>query len=130
MDPLWKRHGLPIRQQLGRRGEQLAVRFLTSLGYLIEQTNVRLPFGELDIVAREGDTLCFVEVRSTTSEAWGGPLASITTPKRRRIIRAARWYLTRCQAPSEVRFDVVSVLWQDHAEPVVELLRGAFDADG
>ena len=55
------------RQRLGQRGERLAKQFLISRGYVIEETNARFPVGEIDLVAREGETLCFVEVRSTAS---------------------------------------------------------------
>ena len=117
------------RAALGRSSEQLAVQLLTSAGYLIEQRNVRYPVGEIDIVAREGQTLCFVEVRSTSSLQWGGPLATIDARKRRRLIQAARWYLSRCRTlPPETRFDVVAISWDQGAKPVVELVRGAFDA--
>ena len=117
------------RASLGRRSEQVAVRWLTSAGYLIEQRNVRYPVGEIDIVAREGQTLCFIEVRSTSSLRWGGPLATIDASKRRRLIQAARWYLSRCQAlPPETRFDVVAITWDQEAAPAIELVRGAFDA--
>ena len=117
------------RTSLGRSSEQLAVQLLTSAGYLIEERNVRYPVGEIDIVAREGQTLCFVEVRSTSSLRWGGPLASITAHKRRRLIQAARWYLSRCRAlPPETRFDVVAISWDKVPQPTVELIRGAFDA--
>ena len=117
------------RAELGRRSEQLAVRLLRSHGYRIEQTNVRFPVGELDVVAREGHTLCFVEVRSATSQQWGGALESIGERKRCRLIRAARWYLSRLRTiPEEVRFDVVAVDWASGGEPRLELIRGAFDA--
>jgi putative endonuclease len=117
----------PARQRLGRRSEQLALRLLTSQRYVIEETNVRFPVGEIDIVAREGKTLCFVEVRSTTSSQWGGPLASIGDRKRHRIIQAARWYLSRHrQLPPEIRFDVVAIDWRESANPTTELVRGAF----
>ena len=117
------------RASLGRSSEQLAVQLLTSAGYLIEQQNVRYPVGEIDIVAREGQTLCFVEVRSTSSLQWGGPLATIDARKRRRLIQAARWYLSRCRIlPPETRFDVVAISWDQAATPAVELVRGAFDA--
>ena len=119
---------LPPRQALGRRSEELARRHLAALGYVVEKTNARFPVGEIDIVARDGQTLCFVEVRSASSEAWGGPLASITDRKRRRLIRAAQWYLARLRAlPEEIRFDVVAVTWTGGV-PAVELIRGAFDA--
>lgn len=120
-------HSETARQQLGRRGEQIAAAFLNSAGYRIERTNVRYPVGEIDIVAREGPVLCFVEVRSASSGRWGGPLASITGSKRRRLIRAARWYLAGKPFPPEVRFDVLGILW-DGPTPTIDLIRGAFDA--
>jgi len=108
----------------------LARRFLIAQGYTIQDTNVRFPVGELDLVARQGTALCFIEVRSTSSAAWGGGLASVDARKRRRIIQAARWYLSRRPLPPEIRFDVLAIEYRDGAEPTVELVRGAFDADG
>ena len=117
------------RQQRGRQSERLAVRLLQSEGYRIEATNVRFPVGEIDIIAWDGETLCFVEVRSTASTQWGGPLASIDGRKRQHLIRAARWYLAqRRTMPVETRFDVVAITWDDPLAPTMELVRGAFDA--
>ena len=91
---------------------------------------MRFPVGEIDIVAREGATLCFVEVRSTSSGRWGGPLASIVERKQRRIVQAARWYLKRRRVVQmDVRFDLVGIEWKNGA-PLVQLVRGAFDASG
>lgn len=119
-----------FRQKLGKRSEEIAADFLRAQGYTIEQTNVRFPVGEIDIIAKDGETLCFVEVRSASSPDWGGPLATVTSPKQRRLIRAARWYLQRLRAlPRYTRFDVVALTWNDAVEPSVELIRGAFDAD-
>lgn len=119
----------PLRQQRGRRAEELASQFLAARGYVIEDRNARFPVGEIDLVAREGETLCFVEVRSASSLDWGGAVASITDRKRRRLIRAARWYLQRLRAlPPFTRFDVVAVHW-DHDTPTLELVQGAFTAD-
>ena len=126
------------RHDLGRRSEQLAQRWLARQGYTIERTNVRFPVGELDIVAREGNALCFVEVRATSSSAWGGALATITDRKRRRLIRAARWYLAHLRQgfggqarehalPEEIRFDVVAIEWSE--PPKLELIRHAFSVD-
>ena len=119
-----------IRQELGQRGEQLALRLLASRGYIVEQRNVRFPVGEIDLIARDGHTLCFIEVRSVSSSSWGGALASITDRKRRHLIRAAQWYLSRFrELPPEIRFDVVAIEWGNGlAPPTVELVRGAFDA--
>ena len=125
--PLWNR--TVKTDEIGRRGEALAIRHLRAQGYAIERTNVRFPAGELDIVARDGQTLCFIEVRSRSSSDWGGPLASITAKKRRRTIRAARWYLSRYRVtPCEMRFDVVAIEWHEPQPPVLLLLRGAFEA--
>ncbi|MBI4597375.1 MAG: YraN family protein [Candidatus Omnitrophica bacterium] len=118
-----------FRQRLGRRGERIAAAHLRAQGYQIEETNIQFPVGEIDILAREGATLCFVEVRSASSEQWGGPLASVTSPKQRRLIRAAAWYLNRLpQWPPQCRFDVIAIGWRGAEEPSVELIRGAFDA--
>ena len=117
------------RQALGRSAEALAATHLRAQGYTIEAANARFPVGEIDLIAREGTTLCFVEVRSASSQEWGGALESITDRKRRRVVRAAAWYLARRRAaPEEVRFDVVTVQWTP-GRPVVELVRAAFFAD-
>lgn len=114
----------------GSRGEALAARLLVAKGYVLIDRNVRFPVGELDLVARDGQTLCLVEVRSASSSAWGGAAESITSTKRRRIIRAAQWYLQRQRTvPERIRFDVVAIQWNKGAAPSVELIQGAFSAD-
>ena len=119
------------RRALGERGERLAARFLVSQGYTIHETNVRFTVGEIDLIAWEKATLCFVEVRSASSTDWGGPLASVTDQKRHRLIRAARWYLNRLRTlPEEIRFDVVAIQWQAAQSPLIEVVKGAFDAEG
>ncbi len=116
------------RQRLGAEGERVAAQFLTSAGYRVVERNVRFPVGEVDVIAWDGQTLCFVEVRSTSSEEWGGPLASVTERKRRRLIRAAQWYLQGLrELPPYTRFDVVAVRWDGSRQPTVEHIRGAFD---
>ena len=127
--PNWSRPDPPHLRR-GRRAEALAARWLRAQGYVIEETNVRFPVGELDLVAREGETLCFVEVRSADAEALVDPLESVDARKQRRLIRAARWYLSRLHAlPPEIRFDVVAVEWQGLGDPAITLVRGAFTAD-
>ena len=118
------------RSERGKRAEALACAALRREGLQVEATNVRFPVGEIDIVAREGPALCFVEVRSKSSTTFGNPLESVTMAKRRRLLRAAQWYLKRHRAlPAEIRFDVVAIEWHDHAPPTLELVRGAFTAD-
>lgn len=88
---------------------------------------MRYPVGEIDLIAREGKVLCFVEVRSVSSQAYGGAAGSVTGAKQRRLIRAAQWYLAGAPPGGPVRFDVVTVDWvtgRAHAA----LIRNAFDA--
>ena len=114
------------RQQRGRRSETLAARFLTAHGYRIAERNVRCAGAEIDLVAWEQGTLCFVEVRSTSSSRWGGPLATVTARKQHHLLRAGRAYLARLRTPpTQVRFDVVGIEWEQ-TPPAVSLIRGAF----
>jgi putative endonuclease len=111
----------------GARGEDLAVEHLERNGYRILERNYRCRGGEIDIVAEEGIVLCFVEVRSCASAAFGGPLQTVRSRKQLRIIRAARHYLTirRC-ADREARFDVVGITYEPELQ--IELVRGAFES--
>ena len=118
------------RRAAGARGEAVAREALRARGYAIEAANVRVPGGELDLVAWDGPVLCFIEIRSTSSADWGGPLETVRDGKQRRIIRAAQWYLARLpELPEQIRFDVVAITW-DAAPPRLELIPGAFTADG
>ena len=106
----------------GRDAEARARRFLEGTGFEVVSANYRTAAGEIDLIAREGDVLCFVEVRSLKDSATYDPLDTITYEKRRRIERAAEVYLEALPGPRPaVRFDVVSVQGQR-----VELLRDAF----
>ena len=117
-----------LRLRLGQRGERLAARLLKSKGYRIAATNVRFPVGEIDVIAWEGEMLCFIEVRVASSDRWGGAAASIGVRKQQRMIRAAHWYLTRFGAtPPRTRFDVVAIDWQPRTLPVVQLIPGALE---
>ena len=119
------------RQRFGRESERLACEYLQSRGYVIEARNVRYPSGEIDVVATDGPALCFIEVRSTTSDAWGGPLSSVNARKCRQIISAARWFVaSRRPSASQIRFDVVGISGPAGHAPRIELIQGAFDATG
>ena len=98
------------RQGLGRRGEELALRRLESLGYVILGQNHRAKHGEIDIVARHGETLVFVEVRTKRGGSFGSPEESITPSKRTRLIASAQEYLSSTDlAESDWRIDLVAV---------------------
>jgi putative endonuclease len=116
------------RAAVGLAAENIALRFLQQQGLEILLRNYRRRFGELDIVARDGDILVIVEVRSRASEAFGGAAASVDGWKQRKIVRAAQFLLLerRELARLRARFDVVIVHDPGSAQPRVEWLRHAF----
>lgn len=100
------------RQNKGQAGEDTAVDFLTGNGMKILQRNFRCPPGEIDIIAKHGQTIVFVEVRTRHTKGFGTPEESITALKRSRLIRAAQWYLKQHKLyNTSARFDVVTIRW-------------------
>jgi len=93
----------------GRDGETRAAEFLRTQGFQILEQNYRWRGGEIDLIARDGDCLVFVEVKSRRSHQFGTPEDSITDAKQTQIIRTARHYLTRHPTNLDVRFDVVAL---------------------
>jgi len=108
----------------GSQAEERACRYLKGLGYEIVARNWRCRFGEIDIVAREGDTLVFVEVKARSAGGFGGPAGSVDPAKQRRLIAAARWFIGRTGAELPARFDVVTFLGES-----VRLYKDAFRVD-
>jgi putative endonuclease len=116
------------RQRLGKTGEDLACRELERRGYAIVARRYRRRGGELDIIARDGPTLVFVEVKTRQGRAFGEAADAITGFKRRRITQLARDYMMRQHVDNcPCRFDVVSIQF-DSGEPVIEIIQNAFDA--
>lgn len=117
-------------EQGGARGEERACRHLRGQGLTILERNYRCRVGEIDVVARDGDTLVFVEVKERGDDSHGDAVEAVTAPKRRRVIKAARlWAAAHGESESFIRFDVVAIDWRDD-EAVLRHERGAFDADG
>ena len=116
------------RVVLGKIGEDLACRELERRGYAIVARRYRRRCGELDIVARDGATMVFVEVKARDGRLFGGAAEAITALKRRRITAIALDYLVRHHlSDCPCRFDVVSI----HVEgdrPVIDVFQNAFDA--
>lgn len=111
---------------MNRRGvefEALAAAFLKNRGLQVLTQNYQCRLGEIDIVACEGATTVFVEVRRRTSAAFGGAAASITAKKRTRLLRAARHYLSRLRATPQCRFDALLI---EGEPPRIEWIRNAF----
>jgi putative endonuclease len=110
--------------------ERTAARALERAGYRILERNFRARAGEIDVVAEEGEVLCFVEVKGRRSVAFGAPAESVTAEKQRRLIRAARAWLAKSRGPERTcRFDVVSVSEVLGGEPEIEIIRDAFRLD-
>jgi putative endonuclease len=112
---------------LGRRGEDIAHRFLRRSGIVVVARNYRMNSGagEVDLIGWEGDTLVFVEVKSRQTEAYGAPDRAIGPKKEFSLIRAAREYARHAEVPwSRVRFDVVNVVFT--TPPAVTHFRNVF----
>lgn len=116
------------KDDLGRRGEELAARYLTGCGYRILDRNWRCGEGELDIIAARGDEIAVVEVKTRSGTAFGHPLEAITAAKSARLRRlAARWAEEVPHPHALVRIDAIAVLAPPHvpdAEVLIEHLRG------
>lgn len=111
----------------GLRAEQLAADLLAQQGLHILFRNYRCRYGEIDLIAREGETLCFVEVRFRRSVAFGAPIDTISAVKRRRIQKTAAYFLAYNWrgGPCACRFDVVTVEGMD--PPFTQWWRAAFE---
>ena len=109
----------------GSQAEAHAARYLEAQGLQIVQRNYSCRYGEIDLIARDGVTLVFVEVRARSSNAFGGAAASITASKREKLTRTALHYLQGTARTPQCRFD--AVLLSDDSKPV-EWIRDAFSA--
>ncbi|MGE0609918.1 MAG: YraN family protein [Pirellulales bacterium] len=117
---------------LGQRGEAAAAKFLRGLGYVIVARSARHRLGEIDIVAVEGRTVVFVEVKTRESHDAGHPAEAVTPDKQRRLTRLALNYLKRHGLLEHAaRFDVVAITWPAGGRrPVIEHIKNAFEASG
>jgi putative endonuclease len=121
----------PSSTTTGRRGEEMAIRHCRGLGFEILATNYRKPFGEVDIVARDGRTIVFVEVKTRRSQAFGSPFEAVDARKQRQLVRIALDFL-QCRDLTDVaaRFDVIAITVDQKGQPMqLEHLRHAFEAN-
>jgi putative endonuclease len=118
------------KDQLARAGEEEAVLLLREKGYIILQQNIRMPAGELDIVARNGSVLVFLEVKTRRKEEFSRPWETVKATKRQRQINIARQFLSLCHITNvPIRFDIISVVWPIDAPPKIQHIENAFSAD-
>jgi len=113
----------------GRLGESLAVEFLIGQRYAIVEKNYRRSCGEVDIIARDGNTLVFVEVKTRHSTVFGTPFEAVDARKQRQLSRIAQEYLqTHRLSEAPARFDVIAVrLNRDNRPAVIDHMKNAFD---
>ena len=115
------------RQAVGAYGERLAAQHLTEAGLVVLDRNWRSATGEIDIIARDGDTLVICEVKTRRTAVYGAPAEAVTRRKVARLRRlAAEWLAQARVRPREVRFDVVEVFSPYRGAPRVVHIRRAF----
>lgn len=115
-------------RSVGERGERIAEAYLRGQGFFILANNYRCKTGEVDIVAREGDTIVFVEVKSRRNLTYGPPQLAVTPFKQRQIARTAlTWLAHHKKTNVNARFDVIAILAPEHEVPQIEHIRNAFD---
>lgn len=111
--------------RLGGLGEEQALQFLKEQGYQIVTRNYRWRGGEIDIIARDGDCLAFIEVKMRADEEFGPAEEALTSKKRERLIRTAQHYIARYRPKVDLRFDVVAIVGDE-----VRLYKDAFRPEG
>ncbi|MEA3485611.1 MAG: YraN family protein [Candidatus Aerophobetes bacterium] len=120
---------IPQKRELGKIGENTAVKFLKRKRYEIIERNYRCPLGEIDIVARDKKTLVFVEVKTRSSTNFGLPEEAISYRKKQHLSRIASFYLIYYKIKeADCRFDVVSILMDKDEIEDIHLIKNAFEA--
>lgn len=123
--------------ELGKLGEAYAAAYLEQRGYRLVAANFTLPVGrnlrgaivnnEIDLIAYDGETLCFVEVKTRASDWFAPPQVNVDLRKRRQVARAARAYRRMFELENEAyRYDVVTVVLPDDSTPKIELIKNYF----
>lgn len=111
----------------GIKGEEVAAKYLIQQGYRITERNYHSQQGEVDIIARDGNTLVFVEVKNYSFRSYGSPLGAVRKSKRESIVHAARTYLLKNKIHNvDCRFDVVAIYRRANGSRRVELFKNAF----
>lgn len=121
-----------LKRVFGDRGERLAVRHLKQQGYKILRRQYRNLMGEIDIIARDGEAVVFIEVKTRKSTAAGDPVEAITFDKQKKLTQLALAFLKRYNLlEHRARFDVIAIVWPDDGEdPELTHYQNAFEAVG
>jgi putative endonuclease len=115
------------KKDFGSWGERIAIDFLKEQGFVIVKCNYRCPYGEIDLIAKEKDIWCFIEVKTRKNQSYGYGFDSVTHVKQKHIIKVAQYYLVQSslyEAPA--RFDIVSIDFVSANDYQIQLIRNAF----
>ncbi len=111
--------------ELGKKGEELAAQYLIEKGYEILERNWRNTHKEIDIIAKDGESLVIVEVKTRQSDEHGEPDLAVTRQKQTRLIYAANAYIFRNKLDISTRFDIVSIVF-NNGNPIIDHIEDAF----
>lgn len=112
--------------ELGKQGEQIAKEFLIEKGYVILENNWRYRKGELDLIARDGQTLVFVEVKTRNDDFFATPEAAVTPKKERMICATALAYMRKIDYDWAIRFDIIAIIIKGEKRCEIQHLEDAF----
>jgi putative endonuclease len=107
--------------ELGEKGEKLALNYLIKKGYRILEKNFRFGKNEVDIIAEKDDFLVIVEVKTRSSQYYGEPESFVNKRKQSFMVRAANYYLSKYRLDNEVRFDIISVLVSSYGNKITHI---------
>lgn len=117
---------------LGNAGEDIAYEHLSSIGYKILDRNFRCKLGEVDLIGFDGDILCFIEVKTRTSNIYGSPSEAVSSYKQHRIVKSALMYISKKRLNNFMcRFDVIEIIsdgMQENSQ--INLIKDAFQYSG
>ncbi len=115
------------KRAIGAKGEAIAVKYLKKHKFKVLETNYYCRYGEVDIIARDGDVIAFVEVKSRSPKTLVNPLYSVNRRKQAQICKAAQDYIIKKNITDTMfRFDVITVIYNE-VRPEVQLIKNAFD---
>lgn len=116
---------------LGALGENLACKYLEDTGYSIIERNFSCRAGEIDIIAFEGETIVFIEVKTRVSEAFGMPSEAVSAAKQKKLVKAALYYMQKKQLFNYMsRFDVIEIIMNGESDCQVNIIKDAFQYSG
>lgn len=116
---------MALHNEIGKIGEEIALKYIKNLGYEILEQNWRFKKFEVDLIAKDGEILVVIEVKTRKSDVFGAPDVFVDKKKQRFLIKAINEYIQQNQLENDIRFDIVSVIYDNNQEKV-EHIKEAF----